>query len=246
MLKVNEIFGPTIQGEGKTSGKKVIFIRLALCNLKCSWCDTPYTWNWKASNQNNSKYIPCATLPTFSKEDEIHSMTDEEVIKRVQEEDIDRVNAIVLSGGEPLLQQKQLISTLVKLKQLGYWIEVETNGTIVPLQGFLDVVDQINCSPKLSNSNNSSKLRERPIALQTLSQNIKTNFKFVVSSEQDIEEILYLVKTYHMNDVYLMPLGVNRTELEKSRQLTQSLARQYGFNYTDRLHIVLLGGKRGV
>ena len=45
-LAVSEIFGPTLQGEGPSSGRRAMFLRLAGCNLSCSWCDTAYTWDW--------------------------------------------------------------------------------------------------------------------------------------------------------------------------------------------------------
>jgi len=50
LIRINEIFGPTFQGEGQTIGKLSEFVRVSGCNLTCSWCDTPYTWDWKGLN----------------------------------------------------------------------------------------------------------------------------------------------------------------------------------------------------
>ncbi len=238
MLKINEIFGPTIQGEGKSSGLEVTFIRTSLCNLHCVWCDTPYTWNWKDTNfehVNNVKY---------DKRNEVHLMTEGEILDRVYAIGIKN---IVLSGGEPLLQQKQLLPLLKSLKKSGYWIEVETNGAVMPSMDFLEVIDQVNCSPKLANSNNSRRLRERKDVLTALAQSPKVNFKFVVSSAiADVQEIIHLTETYKMKEVYIMPLGMIETELLETRDYAKNLSQIYGFHYTDRLHITLLGGGRGV
>jgi 7-carboxy-7-deazaguanine synthase len=240
MIKICEVFGPTIQGEGKSIGKEVIFIRTSLCNLHCIWCDTPYTWNWTDTNFQHVE------AKKYRREDEIHLMTPEQIFDRVQLIVTKRSKNIVLSGGEPLLQQNELIPLLKQLKDAGFWIEVETNGTVMPTSGFLAVVDQINCSPKLSNSNNSLRLRERPEVLHRLSRSATTNFKFVVSSIDDIPEILHLTQTYDMKDVYLMPMGITKDELDKTRLPTLELAKQYGYKFTDRLHITQLGGGRKV
>jgi len=236
-LSVNEIFGPTIQGEGKSAGLPVIFIRLAYCNLHCIWCDTPYTWNWEGTK------FPHVSETRYSKEKEIHEMTIDEIVTQIRPM---RANAVVISGGEPLIQQGKLIPLIQRLKHFNYWVEVETNGTIAPSDVFLNLVDQINCSPKLENSNNSRHHREKESALTELSKSKKTTFKFVVSSSRDTEEILNLVSKYKMEQVYLMPLGMTVKELNQTRNETINLCNKYGFIFSDRLHITKLGGGRGV
>src|SRR5271170_594917 len=97
-LKVNEIYGPVQQGEGKSSGLDVLFLRLSGCNLACSWCDTPYTWNWVGTKfVHPEKYDPMK---------EISFMDTNEV-----KVELDKLNtkAVVISGGEPMLQQKPLL-----------------------------------------------------------------------------------------------------------------------------------------
>lgn len=101
MLRVNEIFY-SIQGEGSLVGTPMIFLRLAGCNLRCSFCDTSYAFN-------TGKYLS---------EDEIVSII----------ENFGNLRWVCITGGEPLLQD---ITTIVnKLKKLGYKISLETNGTI--------------------------------------------------------------------------------------------------------------------
>lgn len=248
-MKINEIFGPTIQGEGKSAMREVIFIRTALCNLKCVWCDTPYTWNWTMSDKEIALFdplTPVIPLPTFSKECEVHEMTEEEIISKIMEIGPKVVSRIVLSGGEPLIQQKQLIPLLRKLNDLGFSIEVETNGTIMPTDEFLEVVEQINCSPKLANSGNIFQKRIKAKVLKALSENGKTNFKFVVASKADVAEILTLVNRYNMKEVYLMPEGRTVDELKSHEQLVLEVCLEHNFNFTQREHIVLFGSKRGV
>ncbi len=119
MLKVSrqpdgqpEIFH-SIQGEGVHAGRPAVFLRLAHCNLACVWCDTRYTWDWEHYDQRK----------------EVESVSVDEA-----EEEIRRFDCrnLVVTGGEPLIQQRALAPLLERLKSSGFWIEVETNGTIVP------------------------------------------------------------------------------------------------------------------
>ncbi len=227
MLKVNSVFGPTIQGEGPTQGKQVMFIRLAFCNLSCTWCDTKYTWDWK--NYDRAK--------------EVHDMDYQEVLEKLTS-----CKSLVISGGEPTIQQKALIPLLIELRKQDYWVEVESNGTIVPQVEFLELVSQINCSPKLSNSGDSREKRIKPVALATLVASPKVFFKFVIGTKTDIEEVWEYVKDYSIqpNRVYLMPLGKTKDELVETTWMTKELARQHGFVFSSRLHVELWGTKRDV
>lgn len=167
MLKVNEIF-PAIQGEGKSAGREVVFIRLSMCPLHCDFCDTPYTWNWLGTKFKHPH--------KFEKAKEIHLMDNNVILNKVAEY---KRKSIVISGGEPFLQQRNLLTLIGGLKKLDYWIEIETAGVIAPDSVLLALVDQINCSPKLSNSGNSVYEREKPFALKRLSECGKANFKLL-------------------------------------------------------------------
>ena len=237
MLRVNEIFGIVQQGEGKSIGLDVMFLRLVFCNLHCIFCDSPYTWNWvgtKFSHPNK-----------FRISEEVHKMTYSEVILELIHLG-GGVKSLVISGGEPLLQQKNLIPLLEVLKSAGWWIEIETNGTIMPSVEVFAFTDQFNCSPKLFNSGNPESLRIRPEVLKTLAQNKKSTFKFVVSCKDDISEILAMIENFNMKQVYLMPLGMTSKQLEQTREMTKRLCLEYNLNFSDRLHIVKYGDVRGV
>ena len=227
MLQVNEIFGPTIQGEGKSAGKEVCFLRLAKCNLSCVWCDTPYTWDWYK----------------YDKKKEVHCLSDEIIINTIQ---AIGVKAIVISGGEPMLQQKQLVNLLTRLKELGYWIEVETNGTIPIRTKVMELVDQFNCSPKLQCSRVEVNKRIVPKVLEQLTTCNKANFKFVADSAVDLAEIKYLVRKFKLQEVYLMPEGQNAEDLQRKEKWLKVFCKRNGFHFTQRLHITKLGGGRGV
>ena len=238
-VALNEIFGPTIQGEGKSAGKEVMFLRTSGCNLACIWCDTPYTWNWEGTKfQHPEKFDP---------KKEVHKTKTSEIVAKLRELG-PRVKSLVISGGEPLLQQKRLLETVEILRAHNYWIEVETNGTQVPDDEFVSFIDQINCSPKLSNSGPDNPLskREVPKALEKLASLEKTTFKFVVTSEQDMVEILHLVQKYKMKNVYLMPEGRTKAEQESRQHEIEKISAEYGFTFSPRLHVLKWGTKRAV
>jgi 7-carboxy-7-deazaguanine synthase len=241
MLTVNEIFGPTIQGEGKSAGRPVIFLRLGMCNLSCIWCDTPHTWNWTGTKFNHPE--------KFDKEKELHRLEIGEVANQIRTLAGDEIKSLVISGGEPLIQQRQIVELAKLLKQDNWWIEVETNGTIEPSQEFRQIIDQINCSPKLENSENERSKRIRPAALEVLAREPKTNFKFVVSKLEDLPEIMEhtkFVREHGNPEIRLMPLGQTREELEEREPMVQELCRSNEFIYTTRLSVLMAGTKRGV
>ncbi len=240
MLKINEIFGPTIQGEGKSAGKPVIFLRLALCNLRCVWCDTPYTWNWFGSKHKQ--------LKQFNRSLEVHEMNTSDVVNEITSL-AGNIRLLIISGGEPLLQQEKLIPVIQSLKDLGWSIEVETNGTIIPTKKFFELVDQINCSPKLENSDNAREKRGCPFTIKALTLSNMTNFKFVVSSKDDIEEILIIVnyiRDFGNPEIRLMPLSQTKEELLSRESMVKDLCKKHNFIYCTRLSILKSGTKRRV
>lgn len=236
----------TIQGEGKSIGRPSIFIRTSLCNLHCSWCDTDYTWNWIGTPFKHEK----DSEPGYEK----YSKADYMVQLSIQEiaAELAPINCrnVVLTGGEPLLQQAELTELMLLLRKAdaGYRFEIETNGTIAPAKAFDDLVDQYNVSPKLANSNNPLKLREKADIYEYFSENPKAVFKFVVSNDEDLQEVLALISKYKIKPghIYLMPEGTSPEKLRAKQQWLIEACKQHNFNYTDRLHIHIYGNKRGV
>lgn len=237
MIKVNEIFGPTIQGEGKSAGRPVAFLRLANCNLHCIWCDTPHTWNWVGTNY--------AHPDKYNQDEEVHNMDATDIFQRLSATGME---ALVISGGEPLLQQKQLIPLLELLKANSWWVEVETNGTVPLRPQFIGLVDQVNCSPKLSNSLDPLKLRIRQQTLRSLAGEPKVNFKFVVQNDGDVDEALHIISQYSLGqrEVRLMPECRTRQELYDKEPWLQGVCSENGLIYCTRLSILQVETKRGV
>ena len=231
-LIISEAFGPTFQGEGPSLGRRCSFLRLGGCNLACSWCDTPYTWDW--SGRNGASYDPQVELRRLSV-DEVWS-------------DLRARGAqmLVVSGGEPLLQQDSLIPVLELCRNAGWRVEVETAGTVAPVFRVAQLVDQFNVSPKLANSGNQLTRRHRPEAIDALAATGKAIWKFVVVETADLEEVGQFVDKHQLQPVYIMPEGVTaEAVVGRSLELADGILAR-GWNLTSRLHVLLYGARRGV
>lgn len=236
----------SIQGEGKSQGQPSIFVRTSMCNLHCIWCDTDYTWNWTGTRFKHEN----DRLPGYKKFEKSAWTADLNIAETVELIRRFPCKNLVLTGGEPMLQQASLVELMRALRavDLGYWFEVESNGTIVPLPEFDALIDQYNISPKLANSANSQSLREKPKAYQFFSESSKAHFKFVIAERQDLEEVLELANRYSIasSKVWLMPEATSRPALSKKRQWLVEVCKERSFRYTDRLHVEIWGSKKGV
>jgi 7-carboxy-7-deazaguanine synthase len=222
-----EIFH-SLQGEGATIGTPSVFLRLALCNLACSWCDTEYTWDWQRYDYSR----------------EVVSLDVRQVEEHILQFGCPR---LVITGGEPLLQQKELAPLVASLKRKGFYCEVETNGTILPLPGLAQEVDQWNVSPKLHTSGNSVGRRELPKVLDFFAQLPNAYFKFVVVEPSDIGEVCSLRDRYGLpgERIILMPEGRTVESLQNRSQWVSEACVSEGFRFSTRLHILLWGDQRG-
>lgn len=272
-ISINEIFGPTIQGEGKYAGTPSVFVRLNSCNLRCcfskSICDTPYT------SHNPEKCTPSET---------------HEAVKEVSTL-IDKIGGnpenshIVITGGEPLLQQDALIDLIAQLEAENIWnkITIETNGTIKPDSRILGATDIFwSVSPKLSTSccfegtNIPEAVREHHrktrINLDALATIVMSDqdyqLKFVYSGPECITEIKELITgikqqvltcdneyvrstiDYKLGEIdshiMLMPEGITNEQISVSAQEAVQYCIENGWKFCDRLHIRIWGDKRAV
>jgi organic radical activating enzyme len=149
-----------------------------------------------------------------------------------------------------MLQQPAFTALMHALRRHDpvFRFEVETNGTLLPDAAFDAAIDQYNVSPKLENSNNPRKLREKSSVYRFFALSPKANFKFVVAAPSDLEEVLELIGKYAIptDKVYLMPEGTGRQALARKRRWLVDVCKTHGFRYTDRLHVQIWGSKKGV
>lgn len=255
-LKVCEVF-KSIQGEGPSTGVPVIFIRLSLCNLHCIWCDTGYTWNWIGTPFQWADYTTGKNIK-YDPRDEITEMSSADLVSSVIDlagswcvESGYTINTVVLTGGEPLLQQENLefVSLLSELNAYKFKIELEINGTIQPLPEIEQYVTQYNISPKLSNSGNIASCRIKSSVFKYFAYHRKAFFKFVVMDDSDLEEILRLCARFNIatKKVLLMPEGRSDEETSKRAKQIVKLCVDNGYRFCNRLHVWIWdGSKRGV
>ena len=219
----------SVQGEGVCIGRPAVFLRLSLCNLACIWCDTKYTWDWEHYDPN----------------EEILEMSQEALEQHIQRH---KCKYLVVTGGEPLIQQKQLVPLLEHLKNKGFRIEIESNGTIVPDPELVNLIDHWSVSPKLGNSGNPLSSREIPEVYGFFARLPSTYFKYVVQNKEDVAEVQSIVQKYNLapETIILMPEAENRDVLlERSRWLVEFCKGQ-GYLFSTRLQILLWDNKRGV
>lgn len=228
-LKVSELFA-SVQGEGPSAGEPAVFLRLAQCNLHCSWCDTKYTWDFE----------------TYRYEDQVHVESVRDVAQRLREM---LGNRLVVTGGEPLLQTKALAELLAALDGDGApFVEVETNGTIAPSEALALRVNQWNVSPKLANAGDPERLRSKPDVLGAFLATGRAYLKLVVGTASDADEAESLVRSlaWPRERVLLMAQASTRKTLAERGPLIAAEALRRGLGYSPRLHVERWDGARGV
>lgn len=226
-LRIAEIFA-SIQGEGTLVGVPSAFVRISGCNLRCSWCDTPYaSWNPEG---------PVLQV--------------DEIVRQVEGFGIRHV---VVTGGEPMLFEP-IVDLTQKLAAGGHHLTIETAGTVFREVA----CDLMSISPKLANSTPSDPAwRERHEAtrsdLAPLRQLIARHpyqLKFVVNPEADtgdlaeIEALLIAIDA-DRSKVLLMAEGTDSETLHRRQRLLAPICMSTGFRLTPRLHVDLFGNTKG-
>lgn len=239
-----EIFH-TLQGEGVSIGVPAVFVRASLCNLHCRWCDTDYTWNWQGTPWPHERDSEPG-YQKYRKDDWLIEMTPADVAAAVSDFNCRR---LVVTGGEPLLQQEEFLDVLEILheRDARWVVEIETNGTIPPDPDLDERVTQYNVSPKLANSGNPEALRVREAALTGLAATGKAWFKFVIAQASDLKEVEALAArfTLRREQIILMPEGRLPEILHTRSQWLADQCRERGYRFSDRLHVNLWGTQRG-
>ena len=227
-LNVNEIFGPTIQGEGVHTGHRVGFLRLAGCNLACVWCDTPYSWDWTR----------------YDKDEESHKMSVEDIAEAIKPMKVER---LIVTGGEPMLQQRNFPAIA---EATGCKLDIETNGTIVPKDEIIDSVDMFVVSVKLAHAGDSDEARikwEAIFRLAELAEEGKAIFKFVAQNSCDFEEIEEIVDAacIPQSAVWIMPEGMTAEDSLNSMRRIADAVIDKGWNLSPRIHTLIWNLERG-
>ena len=154
---------------------------------------------------------------------------------------------LVITGGEPLLQDRALVVLLALLPD-SLPVEVETNGTITPSAPLLARVNQWNVSPKLGNSGEPRERRIARNALEALRDTDRAWLKLVVQTKEDADEAEALVESlsFPRHRVLLMPQATTRAELAERTPLVSLWARDRRMGVSPRLHVERWEGRRGV
>jgi len=255
----------TVQGEGISSGIPAYFVRLGICNLTCgmsraftnmlakeqkledgeifegdlhkegkaTWtCDSTSQWLWRGEDKE-FQYL-------------IDRWKEEGVYQDILKGDIH----IIWTGGEPTIKGHQVaINNFFE-----YWesvepyflnirnnvfSEIETNGTVV-IDSLFNRLNQINCSPKLANSGMTEKQRINPEAIKRIMQHHNYQFKFVISTEDDVKEIFRdFVEPFNipLKNLVCMPGLDDAANFEERTRFVMEMAKKYRFRGLTRLHI---------
>lgn len=230
-LPVSEQFGPTLQGEGPHAGRAVQFLRLGGCNLSCSWCDTPYTWDGKRYD------LRAELTPTAAGE------IAARLIPGIP---------LVLSGGEPLLHQdrKGLQHVLDRARHRGCEVHVETNGTIAPVSQFRRRVDVFAVSPKMAHAGTHRGRQDAALHRDWAGlarKNPDVFLKVVVRDRRDVVETVRMADElgWPRAQVWVMPLGTTTEELLARWPEIAAAAAESRINASQRLHVLAWGDTKG-
>jgi 7-carboxy-7-deazaguanine synthase len=220
----------TWQGEGPSLGRKCSFIRLGGCNLHCAWCDTPFTWD----------------AARFDLREQITNRPVAEVVEQVESHG---TSMVVVTGGEPLLHQHRpgWVALIRRLRDRGFRIEVETNGTRAPTAQTGNDVTEFNVSPKLAHAGDPEGLRINRAALTDLVRGGKAVFKFVVAEIAQLDEVAAICKLAGIphGRVWIMPEGTDAATVTARARLLADPVLARGWNMTTRLHVLIWGDERG-
>jgi 7-carboxy-7-deazaguanine synthase len=232
IMLIAEIYA-SLQGEGLLAGTPSTFVRTSGCNLRCVWCDTPFT-SWRPEGRG---------------------MTVPEIVAAVAALD---PRHVVLTGGEPLLFA-EVVPLCTELRRLGFHVTIETAGSVLP-DGAAPPCDLMSISPKLASSappadtpggwaERHAAARRRDDVLRALAASAPYQFKFVVETAADIEEAVRwlddLGPGVDRDRVLLMPQARTPEELATRSAWLAGECHRLGFRLAQRHHIIWFGGRRG-
>lgn len=249
-----EMFGPTIQGEGAVIGQQTYFMRFGLCDYKCKMCDSMHAVDPTSVKENASYLTNVEIYDQFMK---------------FRKENTTRW--ITYSGGNPCIHD--LLELTTRLRQAGFYISVETQGTFCPK--WLEQVNMISCSPKGPGMGEKLELPILDKFVNALQWHRGIYLKVVIFDERDLEVARMLYERYVLSEIlspaqfYLsqgnpyLPQGGTHTssgESLKTANIRDYLCKQYvemlpsilndrylcNVKFLPQLHVWLYGNKQGV
>lgn len=202
-IPVAEIFGPTIQGEGPHVGLKTLFVRVAGCDFKCSWCDSKFAWDAQKATKYTGKELT----------DTLISMCENT-----------NTSNIILTGGNPCLYNFETI--IEGLKEKGIHLDVETQGSFLP--SWLNKLDLVVISPKGPSSGQPSVFKNIEKWLKhDRDINVPLAIKIPIFNDEDLifaKEYYNLINKYENVSLYL---SVGNTNTKEEGSISSRILDQY-------------------
>lgn len=233
-MQIAEIY-QSLQGEGLLAGTPSVFVRTSGCNLRCHWCDTPFT-SWQPTGD---------------------SMDVDDIVAAV---DCLGRRHVVVTGGEPLLSGETL-GLCRELRRRGHHVTIETAGTVLTAPpGVAPIADLMSISPKLASSGpppdtpagwaaRHASARRRDDVLEALMSGGPWQLKFVIDSPDDLDEaegwISSLGGRVAGGAVFMMPQGVTADDLSRTTAWLSAACESRGYRLAHRHHVDWFGHRRG-
>jgi 7-carboxy-7-deazaguanine synthase len=243
-MRVSEFFY-SIQGEGATMGVPAVFLRLGGCNLLCGGMGT-----LKDGQLHDGATWRCDTIEVWSKSFErtAKALLEEFRVKGFLSALADGAH-LVITGGEPMQQQEsfcEFISLVNERIENWCFVEVETNGTILPTFSALSLVSQWNISPKLSNSGMPFERRVVSEVLKTFAQQQQAWCKLVISSAEDMKEVEEFAEIFFRERIILMPAADDREKLRALLPVLAEFCKERRFRLSTRMQVEIWNKTTGV
>lgn len=231
-IRISEIFGPTIQGEGAVIGVPTVFVRTGGCDYRCSWCDTLHA----VDSQYRHEWKP---------------MSADEIFSEVKKLSNNKPLTISLSGGNPATQP---LASLIEMgKKEDYRFALETQGSVA--QDWFSNLDILTLSPKPPSSGMKTDWNMFDECLTAANNSPKTTLKIVIFDEDDYAFAQETAKRYPKLDMYIQP-GNHKVEGQSDIDginqrfcwLLDKINKDQWFNVhlLPQLHVMIWGNAKGV